>query len=89
MKPDHLRGAKKENSSSSSEINAAQLAIIGSSFIALGEVIGVCAEVLALEEEEVSNANSQDQLSLDHIRQQLDTIQKQLDYLMREASKKH
>ncbi|MGG3450664.1 hypothetical protein [Domibacillus aminovorans] len=88
MKPDHLRGAKKENSSLSSEINAAQLAIIGSSFIALGEVIGVCAEVLALEEE-VSNANSQDQLSLDHIRQQLDTIQKQLDYLTREASKKH
>ncbi|OAH57738.1 MULTISPECIES: hypothetical protein [Bacillaceae] len=87
MKPDQLRGAKKENSSSSSEINAAQLAIIGSAVVALGEIIGVCADVLALEE--LSNTNSQDQLSLEPIQQQLNTIQKQLDYLTREASKKH
>lgn len=86
MKSGNLRGVKKENSSLSSEINAAQLAIIGSAIIALGQAIGVCADVLALEE--LSYDNSQEQLSLDPIQQQLDTIQKQLDYLMREASKK-
>ncbi|MGG3452071.1 hypothetical protein ABER98_19860 [Domibacillus aminovorans] len=87
MKPDHLREVKLENSSLSSEISAAQLAIIGSAVVALGQAIGVFADVRALEE--LSNDNSQDQLSLGPIQQQLNTIQKQLDYLTREASKKH
>ncbi|OKL36868.1 hypothetical protein [Domibacillus mangrovi] len=86
MKSGDLRGIKKKNSSSSSEISAAQLAIIGSAIVTLGEVIGICADVLALEE--LSNDNSQDQLSVEPIQQQLNTIQKQLDYLTREVSKK-
>ncbi|OAH57757.1 MULTISPECIES: hypothetical protein [Bacillaceae] len=87
MKPDHLREVKLEKPSLSSEISAAQIAIIGSAVVALGQAIGVFAEVRALEE--LSNDNSQDQLSLGPIQRQLNTIQKQLDYLTREASKKH
>lgn len=86
MRPYNVNGSNQPPPSFSSELNAAKVAIIASTLVALGEVTGVFADILALEEE--SNNNSKNQPGMETIHQKLEAIQEQLDYLTKQVNKR-
>jgi len=66
-------------------IDSARLDLIASAVTALGDILAVMAAALAIQEEE-ANKNSEPNNS--DIERQLKKMQKQLDYLMHQVSKK-
>lgn len=66
-------------------IDSARLDLIASAVTALGDILAVMAAALAIQEEE---ANKNNEPNNSDIERQLKKMQKQLDYLMHQVSKK-